>query len=320
MSGSLESKTDSKVLGYPVVDSDMLRTFTAIAETGSMTKAAKMVFRTPAAVSMQVKKLEELLQCELLIRKSRAVELTLKGETLLRYSRQMLKLNDELVSQFLAPKLNGKVTVGLPEHFGTNELPHILSRFAKAHPSVEVDVIMANSIDLKGKFENGEVELALVSANSHAKAEQNHTTIRIERLVWAVLENSQILKQPQIPLALAEHGCWWRRLALQALDTAGVDYRIAYTSANSSGQLAAVRADLAVAAIPESLVSPPLVKIDSNDVLPEIGLAETALLISNDADEVALTLKAFIEKVMGSSRTVTPPSSSLHNLKTEPLI
>lgn len=307
-------------MGFPVVDPDMLRTFTAIAETGSMTKAAKIVFRTPAAVSMQVKKLEELLQCELLVRRSRVVELTPKGETLLRYSRQLLKLNDELVSQFLAPKLNGKVKVGLPEHFGTNELPHILSRFAKAHPCVEVDVIMANSIDLKDKFEQGEIDLALVSANSQSKAEPNHTTVRVERLVWAVLENSQILTEQQVPLALAEHGCWWRRLALQALDEAGVDYRIAYTSANSSGQLAAVKADLAVAAIPESLVSPPLIKIESNDVLPAIGLAETALLISNDADDVALTLKDFIENVMGSNSTITSSfSSTSYNLNVESL-
>jgi DNA-binding transcriptional LysR family regulator len=282
----------------PILDLDMLRTFVAIAESGSMTKAARIVFRTPAAISMQVKKLEEVLQRSLLERKSRSIALTPEGEILLRYSRQLLKLNEELVGQFLCPRLNGKVTLGMPEQFGSNELPAILSQFAKSHPSVQVDVVLGKSIEIKQRFENGEIDLALVSHNLQVTPDTVMKTVRLEKLVWAINKNSDAIDQSPLPLALAEHGCPWRTLALEALDEAGIDYRIAYSSENCAGQLAAVMADLAVAAVPETLVKPPLKKLENTNRLPEIGYAQTSLMLNSSANEVTLALKDFILQVL----------------------
>ncbi|MEM0912247.1 MAG: LysR family transcriptional regulator [Pseudomonadota bacterium] len=302
MSNLKEKAVHPIATSTPIIDLDMVKTFTAIAESGNMTKAAKMVFRTPAAISMQVKKLEELLKCELLIRKSREVVLTPEGETLLRYGRQLLKLNEELVTQFISPRLGGTVTIGLPEQFSTNELPAILSHFAKSHPSVQVDVVMGTSVDLKAKFDNGKIDLALISLNLDSVADQYHKTIRLERIVWATLENSAVINKTPLPLALAEYGCSWRSLALKALDDAGIEYRIAYSCENCAGQLAAVKADLAIAAVPESLVSPPLVKIDDSNLLPEIGVSQTNLIVDSKASEATLALKEFIEQVLDPRR------------------
>ena len=87
---------------FPVLDSDLLRTLVAIADTGSFRKAAQQVFRTPSAVSMQIKKLETIVGRELFVRAGRGVGLTPDGEALLGYGRRILKLNEEAVARFLA--------------------------------------------------------------------------------------------------------------------------------------------------------------------------------------------------------------------------
>lgn len=87
----------------PLLDTDVLRTFVAIAESGSFTRAAQQVFRTPSALSMQIKRLEETLSQTLFVREARQVRMTPEGEVLLSFGRRLLKLNEEAVSQVLAP-------------------------------------------------------------------------------------------------------------------------------------------------------------------------------------------------------------------------
>ena len=126
----------------PLLDSDLVRTFVAIAETGSFTRAARQVFRTPGALSMQIKRLEETLGKTLFVRDARQVRLTPEGEVLLSFGRRLLKLNEEAVAQFLAPSLEGRVRFGTPDDVGTRLLPGVLAQFARSHPAVQVDVVV----------------------------------------------------------------------------------------------------------------------------------------------------------------------------------
>jgi len=130
----------------PLLDNDILRTFVAIAETGNFSTAAEVVFRTPSAVSMQIKKLEEQLKTTLFLRDARSVTLTAHGETLLTYARRMIALSNEAVSRFVMPELTGVVRLGAPEDIGERGLlPGILKRFAEAFPAIMVDVTIAAS-------------------------------------------------------------------------------------------------------------------------------------------------------------------------------
>lgn len=288
----------SRHLLSPTLDLDILRSFVAIAECGSMTQAAKFVYRTPAAISMQIKKLEGLLACSLLLRQSRQIVLTPEGETLLHFARQMLQLNEQTIAQFLKPRLKGILSIGLPDHFGTYELPIILAQFAQFYPSIQVDVALGRSLDLRQRFESGELDLALLSVGLQHRPELSSKTVRVEPLVWVVNEEKALLTARPIPLALAEYGCPWRTLAIEALDNAAIDYRIAYSSENCLGQLAAVKAGLAIAAVPESYALAPLKKLTSTDILPPIGSAQLHLLINPDAGEAAMVLGDFIANSM----------------------
>ncbi|EBX4817148.1 LysR family transcriptional regulator, partial [Salmonella enterica subsp. enterica serovar Newport] len=133
----------------PLLDLDVLRTFVAIAETGSFSAAANAVFRTPSAVSMQIKKLEDVLGRSVFSRDARSVSLTHDGEVLLGYARRMLAINREAVSKFIVPDIVGVVRLGSPDDFGERVLPHVLKRFAVTHPSIAVDVIIDQSSNLR---------------------------------------------------------------------------------------------------------------------------------------------------------------------------
>lgn len=260
----------------PLLDNDVLRSFVAIAECGTFTGAARMVHRTPSALSMQIKQLERNLGKSLFVREPRQVTLTTEGEVLLDYSRRLLRLNEEAVQHFIAPTLEGKVGIGTSDDVGTRILPEVLAQFARSYPAVLVDVVVGSSKQNLARLDAGELDMTLVTVADEARDVRGEIVHR-EPLVWAGREGSSAFQRSPLPIAMAHEGCSWRRMTLRALDRAGVHYRIAYTCEHCSGQEAAMVADLAVAAFPESLVRPPLKQITS-DHLPEIGSYQLALV------------------------------------------
>ena len=130
------------------LDLDQLRTFVAIVETGSFTKAADIVFKTQSAVSMQMRRLEERIGKPIFARDGRASRLTEEGERLLGYARRMVRLNDETVAAFDETELSGSVRLGTPDDYADRFLPEVLARFARSNPRVEVSVICEQSTEL----------------------------------------------------------------------------------------------------------------------------------------------------------------------------
>ncbi|MEM5501885.1 MULTISPECIES: LysR family transcriptional regulator [Ahrensia] len=243
------------------VDIDILKTFIAIAETGSFSKAANRVFRTPSAVSMQIKKLEDVLGASVLQRDSRSVELTQDGEMLLSYARRIIALSNEMMARFLMPDIEGSVVLGAPDDYGNKLLPAVLKRFAETHPNVCVDVVMDSSANLRERFERGELDVVVyTSSDKHVMEDGAHVVLE-EDLVWAGLKGGCAYEKDPLPVSMWESGCAWRAGAVEALDKIGRSYRLAYKSAQVVAQRAAVSADLAVAPMPASFIEPPLIEL-----------------------------------------------------------
>ena len=167
----------------PLLDLDILRTFVAIAETGSFTTAANAVFRTPSAVSMQIKKLEDILGRTVFARDARSVSLTTDGEMLLGYARRLLAINREAVSKFIIPDIVGVVRLGSPDDYGERVLPHVLKRFAKTHPSIAVDVTIDQSINLRRRMDDRSIDITLIT-NSFRNI-SGAEVLLTEPIVWA---------------------------------------------------------------------------------------------------------------------------------------
>ena len=91
-----------------------------------------------------------------------------------------------------------------------------------------------------------------------------------------------------------EEGCAWRSNATGELTKIGRDYRVAYMSAHSSGQKAAVSADLAIAPFPRSLVEHPLVALGKEDGLPELNRYSIGMLQASKSGDAVLAVASHI--------------------------
>ncbi len=288
--------------GGSVLEIDLLRTLIAVHQTGSFSRAAQSVFRTPSAVSMQMKRLEEIVGRPIFAKDGRGVVFTPAGEDLLGYARRMMQLNDEALARFRCADTRGVVRLGTPDDYVTKFLPAILSRFAASHPRVQVDVVCQPSRNLVRLLDDGEVDLALVSVGLGCGIPGTGTIVHRERLVWAGARWGEAhLKRP-VPLAVSGTTCAWRSLAMERLDRAGVPYRVAYSSQHYVGQVAAVLADLAVAPLPKSVISGELTPIDEK-LLPAIGHYEIQMMASARASGAAL--EALTEHIVQSFQAET---------------
>lgn len=264
--------------GSLLVDSDLLRTFVAIVETGSFSKAAQRVFRTPSAVSMQVKKMEDLLGTSIFDRDSRSVTLTANGEVLLSYARRILSLNQEMMARFVAPDMAGTVRFGAPDDYGNRLIPQILKKFAASHPNVTVDVVIDSSARLKERFQSETLDVAVINALPENPVDGDTEIVLEEPLVWAGVRGGSAHTRQPLPLAMWEHGCAWRASAADALDHAGIAYRVAYMSGNFNVQISAIEADLAIAPVPALLVEAPLVRLGHAQGLPELSTTQIRMM------------------------------------------
>jgi DNA-binding transcriptional LysR family regulator len=278
-----------------LIDIDQLRTFIAIVETGSFTKAAEVVHKTQSAVSMQMKRLEERLSRPIFARDGRASKLTDDGERLLDYARRIVKLNVEALAAFNDAELTGRVRLGVPDDYADRYLPEIMARFSRAYPGVELTVVCEPTVALIEQIDANEIDLAIVTDCYNARPSE---AFRIERLLWVTSNRHSTHLEAPLPLALGRASCVWRKSALNALDGLGRPYRILYTSANAGAVAAAVLSGLAVSVFPESGLRPGMRVLNPAEGFPELPACRIGL-IRNPHESSALA-DALAEHIISS--------------------
>jgi DNA-binding transcriptional LysR family regulator len=278
-----------------LLDIDQLRTFIAIAETGSFTKAAEVVNKTQSAVSMQMKRLEERIERPIFARDGRASKLTEDGARLLDYARRLVKLNVETVAAFSDAALSGRVRLGVPDDYADRYLPEIMARFSRAYPGVELTVICEPSIDLLERIDGNEIDLAIVTNCESKRASE---TFRRERLLWVTSNRHAIHLEEPLPLALGRPSCTWRRTAIERLESIGKPYRVLYSSSNAGAVAAAVLAGLAVSVLAESGLRPGMRVLTAAEGFPELTTCRVGL-VRNAHDSSALA-DALAEHIISS--------------------
>ncbi len=282
---NIESKNMSAphIAQIPLLDLDLLKTLVAINDTGNFSAAAEVVYRTPSAVSMQVKRIEELLGRKVFIRDSRAVSLTHDGEILLAHARRVLALNREVVAHFITPEVAGMVRLGAPDDAAERFLPYMLKRFADSHPGIVVDVIVDGSTSLIEKVRNKQIEMALITCDENSNSIDGLEILFHEDLVWAGAKCGVAAEKVPLPVSVWEEGCVWRKAGLEGLELQGRSYREAFQSAHISGQKAAIFADLAVAPLPRSAIGGDIVIVDKKYNLPQLPQYALGMIIVENA-------------------------------------
>lgn len=258
---------------YPAIDTELLRTFVAIADHGGFTRAGEMVNRTQSAVSMQMKRLEEdVVQRALFQRDGRQVRLTAEGQVLLGYARRILRLHGEMLTTLREPHMVGSVRIGTPDDYVMRFLPGILSRFAQAYPLVQVEVHCESSSQL---LQRQDLDLSIVTRKPGTEIGQ---LLRQERFVWAEAIGFSPHEQSTLPLAMFNTDCFCRTWACNALEAMERDYRVAYTSPSLSAIMAVVSAGLAVTAQLQSLITADMRILGEAEGLPELPMCSIVLL------------------------------------------
>lgn len=263
------------------LDIDQLRTFVAISELGSFTRAADAVGKTQSAVSMQMRRLEERVGRPLFARDGRQSRLTEDGHRLQEYARRMIRLNDETMTAFSEPGMVGRIRFGLPDDYAECLLPKMLAGFARINPSIEVLVECSGSTAIAEKISRNELDIGLVSSCQDVAGRSE--IIRRERLHWFGAADRCYQSGETIRLGLPTEACVWRESAINALDRAGRKYCIAYTSSNSAALSAAAHAGLALIVMRESAIRPGLRIFDERDGLPALPTCDIAIMRSEQA-------------------------------------
>jgi len=259
------------------LDPELLRSFVLIAEGESVTRTAEKIGRTQSAVSMQMRRLEEVLGEELLRRGHRGLEPTPKGAWLLERARTLLALNEEIITTFRAPALTGQVRLGSPDDYALQWLPNILARFARTHPGIEVDVVCMSSEELAQRLAHGHIDLALLTEGHGPEGEE----VWRGPLRWVGPQGAVLHKRDPLPLAAAHPGCTWRRAALEALGREGRRVRVSYNSTTQSGCFAVALAGLALTISTPTRLPPGLVWMGQEEGLPDLGQMGILLAIGD---------------------------------------
>jgi DNA-binding transcriptional LysR family regulator len=258
-----------------MLDTDQLRSFLAIVDSGSYTRAAERVHKTQSAVSMHVRRLEEQLGCALFVKHGRGARLTAEGERLIEFARRIIQVEAGALAAVSRKGLRGAVRLGIPDDYAESFLAEILARFNRRHPLVEVSVVCEASLELAAQVTAGALELALVTDHSGF---HDFELLREEPLVWAAADRFRIEDGAPIPLALGSATCIWRRAAEDALAGATRPTRGLFFSKNFTAIGTVVRAGLAATILPASMVGGGLRRLGRSEGLPDLSLTRMGLI------------------------------------------
>lgn len=283
------------------LDLDQLKTFVAIAETGSFTKAADEVFKTQSAVSMQMRRLEERIGQPIFVKDGRINRLTDDGEKLLCYARKMLKLNDETICAFTGERLEGSIRFGTADDYAERFMPTIIAEFSKSNPDVELNILCEPSPELLRKMNNNELDVALVT---HENPNYRSELVRTEPLYWVTSLNHMVHEDENLPVAIGREDCCWRQLAEKALTDINRDYHVLVASHSATVVAAAVLAGIAVAPLPECALQYGMRILTEKDGFPSLGMTQIGIMTRPGAPKPLVA--ALKQHIVASLDNITP--------------
>ena len=289
------------------LDLRLLQAFIVLVQTGSFSETSRRLGRTQPAVSLQLRRLEEITGAVLFTRVGRKLVLTDDGEIILGYARTIMGLQDELRARLTAPKLDGQVVLGTPDLYAAYLLPAILSDFRRAYPNVNVELRCALSSKLMAAVERAEIDLALVTG---MPAFKDGELVAQESLVWVTGEASAVHLENPVPLAMLPPGNIFRDYGLAALESIGRQWRLACISESIGGLQAAVFAGISVSVVGKSSVLPGMRELGRSDSFPTLPKVDLVLYRSaRPANPAAEAMAEFIVRHFGKS--VLAPSSRI---------
>ncbi len=272
------------------LDLTALRSFAMVAETGGVTRAAGFLNLTQSAVSMQLKRLEEALDLQLLDRSARSISLTAAGEQLLGYAKRMLELNDEAWGRLTAQEFEGELVLGVPSDIVYPNIPPILRRLACDFPRMKIRLTTGPTLKLKEMFGRGECDAILTTEDQAGPGGEE--LVRLP-LVWIGAAGGDAWREIPLPVAFCSN-CIFRSGVLRRLDAAGHAWDMSVESDLDSAVEAVVSADLAITACIDGFLPRQTTPVEHQGALPDLGETRIVLYMERSDDPVKEALRDVI--------------------------
>ncbi|WP_413401258.1 LysR family transcriptional regulator [Pseudoalteromonas sp. KJ71-7] len=278
------------------ISTDSLRTFVMVVEVGGFAKAGDLLGLSQPAVSLQVKRLEDLLGYKLFKKQGQRQVLNQYGELLLPMAKQMVQHNDAILQLFTSESVTGKVRLGIPSEFAARILPSIIGDFVALYPEVSLEVKSRLSKHLLSDERQDQFDLVL-ALNEQLDSEKIPIFIQ-DQLVW--VGDLSLAQNETVTLVTAPEGCIYRRRATQALEKAGIKYRIVYSNADLTGLIAALKEGLGITVLAKSTVPNDLAYHLHTKHLPALGSIGISLVkTASEPENAVFKLAEFIKLRLG---------------------
>jgi len=269
---------------------DFLRSFVIIAQTGSYTQCAEQLQRTQPAISLQIKKLEEMVGEKLFSRDKNRLSLTVAGSKLLTYGEKIVAMNDQAMAEFGKPQVTGNIKLGIPSEFSTILMPKIIRRFTQTYPEVSLEVHCALSKDLLTEPLKSQFDLILSLQETPDPTQDGYITT--DQLVWVGSQRFVNSVPQKLPLIAAPSPCTYRKRAINLLTAIKKPWQVVYTIADLNGIQTAINEGLGITVLAKSSVPSGLHILPSSADLPELGYMGVCLLNPQKVTSKAISLLA----------------------------
>ncbi|MGC6531107.1 MAG: LysR family transcriptional regulator [Candidatus Puniceispirillaceae bacterium] len=230
------------------LDLEGLHALLAISKSGGVTRAADMLSLSQPAVSHKIKRLEQVLGCDLLTRRSGGPLFTEAGEQLLAYANQMLDLNDNIFAKLAKQTLIGTIRLGMTEDTTGGDIARILGKFTRYHPDAKVVISVAQSLSIAKWLDEGAADIGIMQLFDDA-LEDDDIVIFSDQLYWVKSPSLLLEKQDEIPFLSFDKNCFYRHWAQKQMSESGHSITPVFECPSIGGILSATKAGLGVALI-----------------------------------------------------------------------
>ncbi|MBC7724807.1 MAG: LysR family transcriptional regulator [Burkholderiaceae bacterium] len=253
----------------------LLKTFLAVAETLSFTRAAKQLRLSQPTVSQHIRRLETAAGRLLVTRDTRDVQLTDNGDAMVGFARTILAAHDDASAYFTGSAMRGRLRFGSADDLALTQLPQILRDFRQLYPHINLELTVNQSGFLSRRLAAGLLDLVFVKQEPGAS---DGRVVRRERLVWVAHKSLVLDAVSPVPMIAYQAPSISRAEAIHALEQAGRTWRITCNTREVNGVIAATRAGIGIAVFPQTMIPPDLVDVTHSFALPSLGEVEFALL------------------------------------------
>ena len=182
---------------------DVLKTLVAVAKIGSVKYAAERVARSPATVSIQMKKLERLIGAPVFHRSEGATRLSDSYDKLMPHEHPIVEANDTALVALLSPNIYGIVRIGLCVEYIETRMLEILAEFSRDHLGVTVNIYASDAKDLSAMLATNALDIAILTTGGGLPNLDKDQLPYEKPLVWAIHKNSCRDGERPLPVAVA---------------------------------------------------------------------------------------------------------------------